>query len=175
MLKLLVSVTAVAMSVSGCAQGPNVRRAPELAGTKWLNQSVPLTLAGRKGQVSIVHFWTFACSNCIANLAAYDRLYKKYKPLGVEMVGIHTPELPRERSEENVAKAVKDLGIKFPVLLDPDGKNWMAFKQEVWPTVYVIDKRGQIRYTWVGEFAYQGRRGEAEVTRWIDYLLKERA
>src|SRR5262245_31547964 len=97
-----------------------------LTGGPWLNtpEGKPIRLEELRGKPVIVHFWTFACYNCKNNLAAYEKWRTKYEPLGVKVIGVHTPELAFERSAKNVRKAVEDLGIKFPVLIDAKGENW---------------------------------------------------
>jgi hypothetical protein len=73
----------------------------------------------------------------------------------------------------NVARRVKRLGITYPVLLDNQGTNWQRWGQQYWPTVYLIDKRGRMRYRWVGELEYNQAGGEAHVADLIAQLLKE--
>jgi peroxiredoxin len=148
--------------------------APELTGDSWLNvpTGTRLSLASRKGKVTIVHFWTFACINCKRNLAAYDRWWKRFAENGVVVIGIHTPETDAERDPANVAKKFKELGIAYPVLLDSDHQNWNRWQQRMWPAIYLIDKQGRVRYVWEGELEYQNAGGEATMTRLIVELLK---
>jgi peroxiredoxin len=148
--------------------------APELTGDAWLNlpKGSTLSLASRKGKVTIVHFWTFACINCKRNLAAYDRWWKRFAANGVVVIGIHTPETDPERDPANVAKKVKELGITYPVLLDSEHQNWNRWQQSIWPAIYLIDKQGRVRYLWEGELEYQNAGGEAKMTRLIVELLK---
>ena len=148
--------------------------APELIGDSWLNlpKGSTLSLASRKGKVTIVHFWTFACINCKRNLAAYDRWWKRFADKGVVVIGVHTPETEPERDPANVAKKVKELGIAYPVLLDSEHQNWDRWQQRIWPTIYLIDKQGRVRYVWEGELEYQNAGGEAKMTRLIVELLK---
>lgn len=150
-------------------------KAPELVGTNWLNlgDKKPFTLAERKGKVTIVHFWTFACENCQHNLPAYERLLQKYGSKDVAFVGIHTPEIEIEKKEENVKDAIVKEKIHFPVLVDRDGTNWKRWKQSMWPTIYVIDKAGYVRFEWQGELAWKGAKGEEDVVSAIEKLLKE--
>ncbi len=99
------------MTTSSRAQNPAALNmaAPELSGGPWLNtpDNKPLTLAARRGKVTIVQFWTFGCSNCQANLPAYARLHKKFEKQGVTIIGVHTPEFDHERDPKNVARRVK--------------------------------------------------------------------
>ncbi len=150
--------------------------APELKGDAWLNvpQGRKITLASRKGKVTVVHFWTFGCINCKRNLPYYDQWRKQFAASGLEIIGIHTPETDEERDAANVSRNVKELGITYPVLIDQNSENWKAWQQRCWPTVYLVDKLGRVRFAWEGELEYQGAGGYAKVTQMIQGLLKER-
>ena len=93
---------------------------------------------------------------------------------GVEVLSIHTPELPEERSVENVKKAVEKYAIKYPVLIDGEFKNWKAWKVQYWPTVFVVDKKLKVRSGWVGELNYQDGGGEAKIAEVVTQLLAEK-
>ncbi|MHB8634882.1 MAG: redoxin domain-containing protein [Fimbriimonadaceae bacterium] len=149
--------------------------APALKGKQWINIAAAdiANVTKFEGRVTVLHFWTFECINCRHNLPAYAKWASKYKPSDVQVIGVHTPELPAERVPANVRKAVKALGIHYPVLIDGDGVNWTNYHQEFWPTVYVIDKKGDVRYRWVGELGFNGQNGFAEVTKVIERLRKE--
>lgn len=149
---------------------------PELVGGPWLNTEggKPVTLASRQGKVTLVAYWTFACSNCQANMPAYRRLLEKYRPKGVELVSIHTPELKIERDVEEVKKHLAKFKIDYPVLIDGQGDNWKRWVMEVWPTIFVLDKQGRVRYRWIGELAWQGAKGEEKVASVIEDLLREK-
>jgi thiol-disulfide isomerase/thioredoxin len=148
--------------------------APPLTGGPWLNtpQEKSLSLADRKGKVTVVHFWTFACSNCRANIPIYNRWQTQFASQDVAIIGVHTPELAHEKAVANVRREIQKLNIKWPVLIDGDYANWNRWKQEYWPTVYLIDKHGKVRYQWIGEM---GEAGEKQMTRRIEQLQKEKA
>ncbi len=149
--------------------------APELIGGPWLNTpgNKPITLASRRGKVTIVEFWTFDCSNCRANLPAYASLQKQFAGQGVEIIGVHTPEMDHERDVKNVTAQVKQLGITYPVLLDNSNQNWARWKQQYWPTVYLVDKAGNIRNKWEGELDSGGAKGTQKMAALITRLLAE--
>lgn len=151
-------------------------KAPELVGKTWFNTAgdKPLTLAARKGKVTIVHFWTFGCINCQRNLPIYNRWNDKYSKQGVEIIGVHTPELANERDPKNVAREAKKLNIDYPVLFDGDNKNWQRWEQKYWPTVYLLDKSGKVRYAWIGELNSGGQNGEAKMSNLIEQLQREK-
>jgi peroxiredoxin len=148
--------------------------APELRGKQtWVN-SKPLTLAGLRGQVVVVHFWTFGCINCIHNYAAYRNWQKTFAQKGVTLVGIHTPETDGEHSVEKLREKTKENELTFPILVDNERENWKAWSNNIWPAVYLVDKQGRIRYWWYGELNWQGATGEKLMTTRIEELLREK-
>jgi thiol-disulfide isomerase/thioredoxin len=173
----LVSKTAVADD-QNTDQNTIVRKiaAPELTGTEWLNMphDEPLKLAARRGKVTVLHFWTFGCINCKRNLPAYARWQRMFSKQNVQIIGVHTPETDEEKMSVNVARNVKKVGITYPVLIDGKGENWKRWHQSYWPTVYLIDRQGNVRYQWEGELGYDGADGEAQFTRHINELLREK-
>lgn len=140
---------------------------PSLAGaTGWLN-SKPLTVESLRGKVVLVDFWTYSCINCIRTLPYVHGWYDKYKDHGLVIIGVHAPEFAFEKNPDNVTKAVKDLGVDYPVALDNDYAIWKGFNNEYWPADYFIDAQGRIRSHHFGEGGYH----EAEDT--IRQLLTE--
>ena len=132
--------------------------APEFAAGTWIN-SDPLTLAGLQGRVVVVEFWTFACYNCRNTLPYVKRWDERYRDQGFTVVGVHSPELEEERAIENVRRETASLGIHYPVVTDNDYATWKAYKVEAWPTIFVLDKQGRIRWSHVGEGDYEETEG----------------
>jgi cytochrome c biogenesis protein CcdA/thiol-disulfide isomerase/thioredoxin len=133
--------------------------APNFAGIEsWINtpRDRPLTVAGLRGKVVLVDFWTYSCINCLRtlpHLKAWDAAYRKS---GLVIVGVHTPEFAFEHVPSNVRRATKDLGVRYPVAIDNDYKTWDAYQNAAWPTEYLIDRRGHIREIKEGEGDYDG-------------------
>jgi cytochrome c biogenesis protein CcdA/thiol-disulfide isomerase/thioredoxin len=128
---------------------------PSLAGaTQWLN-SPPLTAPSLRGKVVLVDFWTYSCINCIRSLPYVRAWADKYKDHGLVVIGVHAPEFAFEKEPQNVIKAVKDLGVDYPVALDNDYAIWKGFSNEYWPAHYFIDTQGQIRHHHFGEGEYE--------------------
>jgi hypothetical protein len=75
---------------------------------------------------------------------------------------------------DRIKEQAKKNGLKFPIAVHNDGANWNAWSNRVWPTVYVVDKRGTVRYGWEGELSYKGAPGEENVRKLVDELLLER-
>ena len=180
LLALLAGLGAPALAATAVPGGasssaPKGAPAPELVGDSWFNlpQGTRLNFASRRGKVTIVHFWTYGCINCRRNLPIYDRWQQRYAAKGVLVIGIHTPETDAESKPANVAKKVKELGITYPVLVDSRRYNWNRWQQRIWPSIYLVDKQGRVKYVWEGELEYQGAGGEAKMTRLVETLLSE--
>ena len=120
---------------------------------EWLN-SPPLSLMQLKGKVVLVDFWTFGCINCQHALPHVKDWAAKYADRGLVVIGVHAPEFAYEKDPANVAKAVADLGITFPVALDNDYNIWRQFANHYWPANYFIDAEGRVRFHHFGEGAY---------------------
>ncbi|TMU66275.1 cytochrome c biogenesis protein DipZ [Pseudomonas fluorescens] len=140
---------------------------PPLEGAvQWLN-SAPLDAQALKGKVVLVDFWTYSCINCLRTLPYVKAWAEKYRDQGLVVIGVHAPEFAFERDVGNVTKAMKELGINYPVAIDNDYKIWRAFNNEYWPAHYFADAQGRIRYHHFGEGDY------AESERVIQQLLRE--
>jgi alkyl hydroperoxide reductase subunit AhpC len=81
--------------------------------------------------------------------------HEKYEPAGLTIIGVHSPEFFWERSFARVKEATATLGIKYPVVQDNGFEIWNRYSVRAWPTIVLIDKRGIIRYSYIGEGAYQ--------------------
>ncbi len=93
--------------------------------------------------------------------------HEKYKDQGLVVIGNHYPEFNYEADLENLKDAVLNYGIEYPVAQDNDGATWRAYRNHYWPTLYLIDKQGHIRYMHIGEGHY------AETEENIKTLLAE--
>lgn len=80
--------------------------------------------------------------------------HDKYEPAGLTIVGVHSPEFPWEKSLDRVKDATIKLGIKYPVVQDNGFDIWKRYNVRAWPTLVLVDKKGIIRYSHIGEGAY---------------------
>ena len=71
------------------------------------------------------------------------------------VIGNHYPEFSHEKDLDNLKQAVNDLRIDYPVSQDNNGKTWQAYNTRYWPTLYLVDKKGNLRYVHIGEGAYE--------------------
>ena len=141
--------------------------APELANEVWLNTEAPLRLADLRGKVVLLDMWTFGCINCQHVIPSLRDWHEQYSPKGLVVIGNHYPEFSYEADLEHLKKAVILLDVPYAVAQDNDGDTWRAYDNHYWPTLYLIDKRGHIRYRHIGDGSYEGTETA------IQELLKE--
>jgi cytochrome c biogenesis protein CcdA/thiol-disulfide isomerase/thioredoxin len=137
---------------------PKLGPAPEFTDTQqWFNTpgDRPLTLAGLRGHVVLVDFWTYTCINCIRTLPFVEGLWKTYHRYGLEVVGVESPEFTFEQEAGNVAQAIQADGLHYPVVQDNRLGTWNAYQNEYWPAEYLIDASGNVRHTQFGEGDYK--------------------
>jgi cytochrome c biogenesis protein CcdA/thiol-disulfide isomerase/thioredoxin len=134
---------------------PVLGTAPDFVDTgRWFN-SAPLSIAGLRGKVVLIDFWTYTCINCLRELPHTEALYERYRSDGLVVVGVHTPEFPFERIASNVERGIEANDLTFPVVQDNDYGTWSAYGNQFWPAIYLIDATGQVRYVHFGEGAYE--------------------
>jgi hypothetical protein len=128
---------------------------PAFAGaTAWLN-SGPLTLDDLAGHVVIASFGTYTCINWIRSLPYVRAWADKYADKGLLVIGIQTPEFEFEGELSSVGRAVTDMDVRYPVVVDNDYAIWQAFDNHYWPALYFADVEGHIRHHHFGEGEYE--------------------
>ncbi|MYG92505.1 MAG: redoxin domain-containing protein [Acidimicrobiia bacterium] len=135
----------------------------------WLQSQVE-TLEALRGKVVVVEFWTFGCYNCKNRIPYTQEMYAKYRDQGLEIVGIHSPEFKYEEDLDNIKKALVDLGVTWPVVLDTKRRTfweWQAGGTAYWPRTYVLDREGRVRFDHIGEGKYR------ELEQTVAFLLSE--
>lgn len=159
-----VGVTQVSTSTALLSPAEEAKiypKAPELAQIAgYINtpNDQPITIAQYTAQhdVVLVDFWTYSCINCQRSIPYVEAWYQTYAPYGLVVIGVSTPEFAFEHVYSNVANAVKQLGITYPVVLDNAYGTWNAFGSEYWPNDYLVDANGFIVYNYAGEGDYSG-------------------
>ncbi|WP_411877516.1 cytochrome c biogenesis protein DipZ [Polaromonas sp. YR568] len=140
--------------------------APLADATGWIN-SPPLTGADLRGKVVLVDFWTYSCINCLRTLPYLRAWADKYRDAGLVVIGVHSPEFAFEKNDNNVRRAVKDLGLAYPVAVDSRHAIWRGFENQAWPALYFVDAQGRVRHRVFGEGEYEASE------RFIQKLLAE--
>lgn len=142
-------------------------RMPAFAPGNWLN-SPPLTKEQLRGQVVLVDFWDYTCVNCVRTLPYLTAWHRRYAGKGLTIIGIHAPEFKFASDPAQLVAAINEFSLPYPVLLDNEFQNWQNFANRAWPTKYLIDANGYIRYQRSGEGFY------AETEQAIQQLLRLR-
>jgi DNA-binding beta-propeller fold protein YncE len=127
-------------------------RAPELEGGRgWLNTDRPLSIAGLRGKIVLLDFWTYGCVNCMHIIPDLKRLETKYANQLV-VIGVHSAKFENEKDTENIRHIILRYGLEHPVVNDADFRIWQAYAVNAWPTLVLIDTDGYV----VGEAAGEG-------------------
>jgi hypothetical protein len=126
--------------------------APEL---EWLNVAFLRVdkLLGRN--VILVEFWDFARVNSLRTLPYLKAWHERYSPLGLRLVGVHTPGYSFGRDHDTVARAVERLEIPYAVALDPAAGVWRRYGNKGWPGRFLFDRRAHLRHVHFGEGEYR--------------------
>ena len=149
----LFGIISVVFSLASPSFGQSVS-APEIMSSTWIN-SRPLKMEELRGKVVMVEFWTFGCWNC-RNIEPYVKAWhQKYAEIGLVVIAVHSPEFDYEKEVDKVKLYVRENHIPYAVPIDNDFRNWRQYRNRYWPTLYLIDKKGEIQYTRIGEGAYE--------------------
>ena len=119
-------------------------RAPEI-GRLWYN-SPPLSFRQLRGRAVLVDFWDYTCVNCIRTLPYVQGWHERYGNKGLTVIGVHTPEFTFAQYESNVERGIREFGLTYPIVVDSDREIWKAFANRYWPSKYLLDKDGYLRY-----------------------------
>lgn len=122
-------------------------------GVDWINTRGPIRLQDLRGKVVLLDFWTYCCINCHHVLPDLEYLEAKY-PDELVVIGVHSPKFDAEKLTENIKKKVAEYRIKHPVVNDANMTIWNRFSVQSWPTLVVINARGE----YVGAAPGEGNR-----------------
>lgn len=122
----------------------------KVSGTTWIN-SEPLTLKQLRGKVVMLDFWEYTCINCIRTFPQNKEWYARYQKYGFEIIGVHDPEFQIAYDVANVQAAVKRYGLPYPIVADDRFKIWKDYSNDVWPSRFLIDAKGNVRFHVDGE------------------------
>ena len=141
-------------------------KAPAIASPHWINTD-PIVPKDLEGKIVLVEFWTFGSVPCMATVSAMNKLRKLLPSGDVAIVSVHTPASDREKESRHLEDAVHTLGVDYPVAVDNDHAIWRDFRARDWPTLYVVDQHGIIRYVHRSDL-------REHTARWDSLLLRIR-
>jgi thiol-disulfide isomerase/thioredoxin len=131
----------------------------------WIN-SGPVQLKSLRGKIVVLDFWAFDCEPCIEAMPHIVDVYNKYARQGVVVIGIHTPRADYEKDVSKLKDVMKKLGIQFPVVVDKDQKIFRDYLCDLWPSQFVIDQNGMVRFSHGGVGRYD------DLVEVVESLLK---
>ncbi len=164
----LLAIACAGARASSLAPAPEF---PSADPQRWIG--TPVTLASLRGQVVLLDVWTFECVNCLRTDPWIRDALARFGPRGLRLVGVHTPEFPRERVRDVIAARVRERRLDFPHYVDNDNAYWNALHNEYWPAHYLVDRCGRIRQISVGEVHLNEDSGRRLETG-IEALLAEK-
>jgi thiol-disulfide isomerase/thioredoxin len=152
LILVLISTNILSKQISVQAQGNSRPRAPELTGGRgWLNTDKPLSIAGLKGKIVLLDFWTYGCINCIHDLKKLEHKYANQ----LVVIGVHSGKFDNEKQIENIRRILLRYDIEHPVVNDLDFAIWTSYEVKMWPTRVLIDPAGYFIGTVPGEGNYE--------------------
>ena len=104
-----------------------------------------------RGKVVLIDFWEYTCINCIRTFEQNKKWYERYHKCGFEIIGVHDPEFDIAYHAANVRTAVKRFGLPYPVFVDPNFRLWQAYHNDSWPSRFLVDSKGVVRFHKDGE------------------------
>ena len=122
-------------------------------GLTWFNVSEPLTFERLRGKMVLLDFWTQGCINCQHIFPDLERLEEEFGH-GLAVIGVHSGKYSEEQTDAAVAEAIARYGLKHAVVNDPEFVVWRQWGARAWPTVVLIDPRGNIVGGRAGEGVY---------------------
>ncbi|MBV9247966.1 MAG: redoxin domain-containing protein [Acetobacteraceae bacterium] len=151
----LLAGTLAAGSLAVMSGHGRAAQAAELTGIDgWINTE-PISMPQLRGTVGLVNFWTYSCINSRRPMMYLKRWHAEYGPLGLRVIGIHTPEFRFEHDRSNVETYIRQEGILFSVGLDNKYETWNVFRNEAWPGFYLVNREGHVVLRREGEgYAY---------------------
>ena len=167
LLLLLLAARLPAQTLDRSPMPPFTRTEPGA----WFN-SPPLKVEDLRGQVMLIDVWTYGCWNCYRSFPWLRALEADLAGRPFRVIGIHTPEFAHERDPQRVAAKIREFRLHHPVMLDNDMAYWRALDNRYWPSYYLVDKQGRLRYRFVGE-THAGDAQAGAIRQAIETLLAE--
>jgi hypothetical protein len=130
--------------------------APDLpAGLEWFGKEPESMPALTAGGPAIVHFLDFAQLNSVRTLPYLAEWSRRYRAMGLSVIGVQAPRFPFGADREAVAAGLDALGVEFPVAIDSGHELWGAYGCEGWPSLFLWSLGGALSWVHFGEGEYR--------------------
>jgi peroxiredoxin len=133
---------------------PPATTPPEFSGRTAEERIV--SVAGLRGKVVLLNFWATWCLECRPEMPAFEELHRKFGVGGLTIVGINARE-----EKETVQKYARELGLTFPLVLDPQGKINSLYGVIGLPTTFLIGRDGRVVALAIGPRNWRSHAAEA--------------
>lgn len=115
-----------------------------------------VSMSGLQGKVVIVNFWASWCAECRPEMPVFDRLYREFGPRGLVVVGINARE-----DAGAVRRYASELGLTFPIAIDPAGTINQSYGVVGIPTTFVVARDGRAVAFGIGPRDWSGAQARA--------------
>lgn len=156
-LSMLLLAAVAGSSLAGAGS-----KLPALKAERWVN-SAPLSPESLRGKIVLIDVWEYTCINWIRTAPYVKAWHRDYAPLGLVVIGVHSPEFEFCKRAEHVDGGIREHGLTHPIAIDNDFAIWRALNNDAWPAKYLFDGQGKLVKRWVGEGRYD--EVEAEIRR----------
>ena len=131
-------------------------KAPDFVGHEnWVNSPGFKSMAELRGKVVLINLWTSSCLSCVYTFSHVQSWHEAYQKKGLTVIGVYPPEYGVARDTENLLWTAKEQGLTFPIVQDNEFKLWSKYGNRVWPALFLIDKSGRVRYSYLGKGNYK--------------------
>jgi len=97
-----------------------------------------VSLASLQGKVVVLNFWATWCQECRSEMPAFEQLHREFSVQGLALVGINARE-----ETATIREYAKELGLTFPLIVDPKGTINAAYGVIGLPTTFLIARDGR--------------------------------
>lgn len=143
---------------------PSATPAPHFSGHTL--EARPISMTELRGKVVLLNFWASWCLECRPEMPVLERLHREFSPRGLVVVGINARE-----DRQAIRRYASELGLTFPLVLDPDGKINTLYGVVGLPTTFLVGRDGRAVALAVGPRAW----ASAQARVLIETLLAEPA
>lgn len=139
LLAVVIVLVVIAVELLASGSGERARPAPPLPHR--VLQPPRTTLESLRGEPALINFWASWCGPCRQEMPLLDSIYRKYKDMGFELIGVNVE--PDSKAANAWLKATP---VTYPILYDPQSQVSQLYQVQAMPTTVIIDRTGTVRY-----------------------------
>ena len=147
-LGVVLVVFLVAFALQGSLGAPTKKASSQVDFVSNDFSGKSIRLSDYRGKTVLVNLWASWCPPCRAEMPDLIKYYNDHQADGLVLLSIN--------SQDNMTSAqqfVREKQMTFSVLFDPDGKVGQIFRTDGLPDTFVIDRAGNLRFSWTGQIS----------------------